>query len=58
MPRRCRPQELLVRLRHPAGKRPAAVKVNGGDWPQFEPEKEWVRIANPDQLRYEIVASY
>jgi hypothetical protein len=58
MPRRCRPQELLVRLRHPAGKRLAAVKVNGGDWPQFEPEKEWVRIANPDQLRYEIVASY
>ena len=58
MPQRCRPKELLVRLRHPAGKRLAAVKVNGGDWPHFDPEKEWVRIANPDQSRYEIVASY
>jgi hypothetical protein len=36
----------------------AAVKVNGRDWPQFEPEKEWVRIVDPDQPRYEIVASY
>ena len=58
MPQRSRPKELLVRLRHPAGKRLAAVKVNGGDWPQFEPGKEWVRIVNPDQSRYEIVASY
>jgi len=58
MPQRSRPKELLVRLRHPAGKRLAAVKVNGADWRHFESEKEWVRIANPTNLRYEIVASY
>ena len=58
MPQRSKPRELHVRLRHPEGKRMAAVKVNGRDWPQFEPEKEWVRIVDPDQPRYEIEASY
>jgi hypothetical protein len=58
MPQRCRPRELIVRLRHPTGKRMTAVKVNGADWPHFEPEKEWLRIVSPDQSRYEIEASY
>ncbi|MHB9063209.1 MAG: hypothetical protein ACYC4B_05425 [Pirellulaceae bacterium] len=58
VPLRTRPHELLVRLRHPAGKPMTAVSVNGRDWPQFEPEKEWVRITDPDKPRYEIVASY
>jgi hypothetical protein len=35
-----------------------ALKVNGADWPHFEPDKEWVRITDPDQPHYEIVASY
>ena len=35
-----------------------SVKVNGQDWKQFEPEKEWVRIARPDRTSYEIMASY
>ena len=55
---RARPGELLVRLRHPADRRITAVQINGRDWAQYDPEKEWVRIANPDQPRYEIVVSY
>jgi hypothetical protein len=35
-----------------------AIEVNGADWQHFEPDKEWVRIVNPDQPRYDIVASY
>jgi hypothetical protein len=58
MPQRSRPKELLVRLRHPAGKRLTAVKVNGADWRYFEPDNEWLRIVNRDQPRYDIVASY
>jgi hypothetical protein len=58
MPQRSRPRALLVRLRHPAGKRMSAVKVNGVDWPLFEPDQEWVRIGDPSQPRFEIVASY
>ncbi|MCL4205939.1 MAG: hypothetical protein KJ000_25935 [Pirellulaceae bacterium] len=58
MPQRSRPGELIVRLRHPAGNRMTAAKVNGADWPHFEPDREWVRITDPDQPHYEIVASY
>ncbi len=58
LPERAQPSELLVRFRHPAGQRIQAVQVNGQAWSQFEPGKEWVRIARPDQRHYEIVASY
>ncbi len=58
LPERAQPNELLLRLRHATGKRIQAVQVNGQDWSQFEPEKEWVRITHPDQRYYEIVASY
>ncbi len=58
MPLRQKPHELLVRLRHPDGKRIKSVKVNDRDWLQFDTGKEWVRIINPDQPRYTITASY
>jgi len=45
-------------LRHPEGKKIAAVTVNGQAWKDFDPEKEWVRIPKPDRGTYEIVAAY
>ncbi len=58
MAQRSRPAQMLVRLRHPQGKRLTAVTVNGQAWKDFDPAKEWVRIPTPDQARYEIVATY
>jgi hypothetical protein len=58
MPDRGRPRELLVRLRHPHNKTIRSVSVNGKNWTDFDTRKEWVRIVNPTDARYSIVASY
>ena len=58
LPAGTRPKTLLVRLRHPAGKRMQSATVNGTNWTDFSAEKEWVRIANPKSSRYEVVAAY
>jgi hypothetical protein len=52
------PQELLVRLRHPERKPMRSVTVNGVNWMDFDPAKEWVRIPHPKERRYQIVAGY
>jgi hypothetical protein len=52
------PQTLLVRLRHPESKPIRSVTVNGQNWSEFDREKEWVRLTNPTQKRYEVVAEY
>jgi hypothetical protein len=52
------PRELLVRLRHPERKRISRVTVNGRNWTDFDPSKEWVRIAQPKDVRYTVVALY
>ncbi len=58
MPSRSRPATLLLRLRHPAGARIRSVQVNGREWTGFDPSKEWVRIPEPREMRYRIVANY
>jgi hypothetical protein len=58
MPDRRPPSELLVRLRHPMGKPIKSVTVNGRDWTDFDIQKEWVLIKNPDKSQYSIVANY
>ena len=58
MPNRSRPHELLVRFRHPDAKRMREVAVNGRNWKDFDPRKEWVRIDAPKEDRYEIVVKY
>jgi hypothetical protein len=55
---RKRPLTLLLRLRHPQAKPIRAVSVDGEHWTDFDPVKEWVRIQNPKQKRYEVVATY
>jgi hypothetical protein len=57
-PQRNRPAELVVRLRHPAEKPIQSVTVNGQSWTDFDREKEWIRVKNPKEERYEIVATY
>ena len=58
MPDRTRPETLLLRLRHPEAKPIRAVFVNGSSWSDFDQQKEWVRISNPQQPKYEIVTEY
>jgi hypothetical protein len=53
-----RPRALLVRLRHPEAARIRSVTLNGQVWKDIDPDKEWIRIPNPDRERYSIVASY
>jgi hypothetical protein len=58
MPDRRRPKVLIVRLRHPMSKPIKSVTVNGQEWTDFDVQKEWVRIKNPDKTQYSIVAGY
>jgi hypothetical protein len=58
MPDRRYPHTILIRLRHPTGKPIKSVTVNGRDWTDFDINKEWLRIRNPDRPRYSIVAGY
>ena len=58
MPDRRYPQNLLVRLRHPKRQPIKSVTVNGGAWTDFDVEKEWLRIKNPDRPEYSIIAGY
>ncbi|MEO8353701.1 MAG: hypothetical protein ABI680_18390, partial [Chthoniobacteraceae bacterium] len=53
-----RPGKLLVRLRHPDKKPMKGVTVNGADWKDFDPAKEWVVIPEPNESSYQIVARY
>ena len=58
VPGRHRPKTLLVRLRHPQGNTLRSVQVNGAEWTDFNPGKEWVRITNPEAKRYDIEGRY
>jgi hypothetical protein len=58
MPSRTRPASLLVRLRHPQGRPLRSVAVNGKEWTDFDPAKEWVRIPNPGENTYTVAGRY
>jgi hypothetical protein len=53
-----RPETLLVRLRHPERRPLEAVTLNGVEWRDFDPAREWVRVSAPEGARLEIVARY
>jgi hypothetical protein len=55
---RKQPAGLLLRLRHPLGLPMQSITLNGRNWTDFDVAKEWVRIPNPNQNHYEIVARY
>ncbi len=52
------PQSILVRLRHPQEKRIRQVTVNGKEWKDFDPAKEWVKVPGSGAASYTIVATY
>ncbi len=54
---RVEPATILVRLRHPEGKRLRQVTVDGRPWRDFDPDLEWVRLKTGASA-YRIVASY
>ena len=58
VPGRRPPKLLLVRLRHPHANPLRSVQVNGENWTDFDPGKEWVRIRNPKAKRYAIEGVY
>ena len=55
---RTRPRSLIVRLRHPENKSLKSVRVNGKSWSDFDPQKEWITIPNPESKQYTIEAGY
>lgn len=53
-----RPGTLLIRFRHPEGRRMRSAVVNGREWSDIEPELDWVRVPAPAADRYSIVVRY
>ena len=58
MPERRRPDQLLVRFRHPEEKPIQSVRVNGQEWASYDVQKEWIVIPEPHQKRYTVIAHY
>jgi hypothetical protein len=58
LPARSQVRELLVRFRHPQEKRVQRVQINGKDWADFNPDKEWIRIPEPAGGKYSVLAYY
>jgi hypothetical protein len=58
MPAARRPETLLVRLRHPEARPIRSVTVNGRPWQDFDASSERVRVPDPGESRYVIVARY
>ena len=56
-PTRGGPQAIVLRLRHPEGKRLAAVTVNGRRHADFDPARECIRLA-PGPGRLQVRADY
>jgi hypothetical protein len=50
-PTRQRPQEILLRVRHPDGKRISRVELNGKPWSEFNSERELISLpVNDDKI--------
>jgi len=56
-PMRSRPDELVLRLRHPAGKPIRSVTVNGHTHSRFDRATQVIRFARPSQ-RLEVIVAY
>lgn len=53
-----RPQQVLLRLRHPDKARLRTVTVNGVAWEDSDVAREWIRIRDPGARLYRVVARY
>ena len=52
------PSALFVRFRHPELKPIRSVSVNGQNWTDFDPDREWVRIPAPTENLYTIITHH
>ncbi len=57
-PHRSQPASIVLRLRHPDGKRIKSVRVNGEPYENFDSIKEIIRIAGSFNGKIEVVAQY
>lgn len=57
-PQRSAPKAIVIRMRHPEGKRLSAVTVNGRPHSDFNAESATVRVVLKDSVPITIVASY
>ncbi len=57
-PRRTPPRDVFLRIRHPDAKPIQTVTVNGKEFEQFNPEKEWLILPGTMQGLQEIVVTY
>ena len=57
-PTRNAPTELVIRLRHPGGKRIRSVTVNGSPHTRFDPERSTVTIRGPFPAQVELTVRY
>ena len=57
-PTRSRPRDLVVRMRHPDGKKMTSVTVNGKAHASFDPERETITLTGSLPVRVEIRATY
>jgi hypothetical protein len=57
MPSRTPPQAVMLRFRHPQAKPIQSVTLNGQDWPEFNRDKEVIRLTGV-QGKATITASY
>jgi len=57
MPSRTPPQAVMLRFRHPQAKPIKSVTLNGQDWPEFNRDKEVIRVTGV-QGKATITASY
>ena len=55
-PRRNPPKEIVIRLRHPEGKRMRSVTLNGRPHKGFDPDKETITLAGvlPDEVKLRV----
>jgi len=57
-PTRNRPETIYVRFRHPEEARMKSAAVNGKEWKDFDPEKEWVVLPGDVEGEVRVVARY
>ncbi len=56
-PTRTQPKEIVLRVRHPEGKRMTSVLVNGAAYTNFDPEREIIRLS-PNSGKVEVKVMY
>jgi len=49
-PQRSRPKQIVLRLRHPSGKRIVRVELSGENWTQFDAERETIILPRDERV--------